>query len=132
MKNIIWKYVKPLVDGASIEEYETRTGASLPDDIKETVRLHNGGRPSLKYFDLPNEADKEFKSLLSFNRSDVENVFAFYPIDSSDKDIVPFAIDPAGNLFVIKGGNIHLWLHETDKTVFLANSFSAFLETLHE
>ena len=132
MKNITWKYVKPLADVASIEEYETRTGASLPDDIKETVRLYNGGRPSLKYYNLPTEADKEFKSLLSFNRSDVENVFAFFPLDSSDKNLVPFAIDPAGNLFVIKGGSIHLWLHETDKTVFLANSFSAFLETLHD
>lgn len=132
MNSITWKYVKPLVDAESIAEYETMTGISLPADLRVTILAHNGGRPSLKYYDLPNEKDKEFKSLLSFNRSDVENVFACYPPDSSDKAMVPFAIDSSGNLFTIKDGKIHLWLHELDKTVFLAETFHDFLECLHD
>ena len=132
MNNITWKYVKPLVNLNSIVEYETLTGGLLPDDIKEVIKMYNGGRPSLKYYDLPNEKDKEFKTLLSFNRNDIENVFAFYPLDSANGKIVPFASDPAGNLFVIKGAKMFLWLHESDTTVFLAESFSAFLETLHD
>ena len=132
MNNITWKYVKPLVNLNSIVEYEALTGGLLPDDIKEVIKMYNGGRPSLKYYDLPNEKDKEFKTLLSFNRNDIENVFAFYPLDSANGKIVPFASDPAGNLFVIKEGKMFLWLHESDTTVFLAESFSAFLETLHD
>ena len=132
MKDITWKYVTPLACSASITEYETLTGVPLPDDLKTAIIEHNGGYPSLKYYDLPTEKDKEFKALLSFNRNDIENVFAFYPIDSENGKIVPFASDPAGNLFVIKEGKIFLWLHESDTTVFLAESFSAFLETLHD
>lgn len=132
MKNITWKYVKPLVNLESIAEYEALTGSILPDDIKRVVKMCNGGRPSLKYYDLPNEKDKEFKTLLSFNRNDIENVFAFYPVDSANGKIVPFASDPAGNLFVVKEGKIFLWSHESDSTVFLADSFPAFLETLHD
>ena len=132
MNKITWKYVKPLVNLISIVEYETLTGGLLPDDIKEVIKMYNGGRPSLKYYDLPNEKDKEFKTLLSFNRNDIENVFAFYPLDSANGKIVPFASDSAGNLFVIKEGKMFLWLHESDTTVFLAESFSAFLATLHD
>ena len=131
MKNITWKYVKPLANVESIAEYEVLTKSSLPEDIKEVVRMYNGGRPSLKYYDLSGEKDKEFKTLLSFNRNDIENVFTFYPLDSANGKLVPFASDPAGNFFVIKDGKIYLWLHESDTTVFLSESFSAFLETLH-
>lgn len=132
MHNISWKYVKPLADEESIAEYEAQTGVSLPDDIKSIVRQQNGGRPSLKYYDLPSEKDKEFKTLLSFNRNDVENVFAFYPLDSANKKLVPIAIDSAGNCFVVKNGAIHLWLHELDRTVFVAESFTSFLKMLHD
>ena len=132
MKDITWKYVKPLVDAGSIAEYESLVGTTLPEDLKNTIRTNNGGRPSLKYYDLASEKDKEFKSLLSFNRGDIENVFAFYPLDSANKKLVPFASDPAGNCFVVKNGAIHLWLHELDKTIFVAESFSAFLEMLHD
>lgn len=132
MKDITWKYVKPLVDAGSIAEFESLVGTTLPEDLKNTIRTNNGGRPSLKYYDLALEKDKEFKSLLSFNRGDVENVFAFYPLDSANKKLVPFATDPAGNCFVVKNGTIHLWLHELDRTMFVAESFSAFLEMLHD
>ena len=132
MKDITWKYVKPLVDAGSIAEYESLVGTTLPEDLKNTIRTNNGGRPSLKYYDLALEKDKEFKSLLSFNRGDVENVFAFYPLDSANKKLVPFATDPAGNFFVVKNGAIHLWLHEQDRTMLVAESFSAFLEMLHD
>lgn len=131
MKNITWKYVKPLDSLESITEYEALTRSQLPDDIKEVIRLHNGGRPSLKYYDLPEEKDKEFKTLLSFNRNDIENVFAVYPLDSADGALVPFASDSAGNFFVIRDGKVYLWQHELDTIVFLAESFSDFLETLH-
>ena len=131
MKNITWKYVKPLDSVENIAEYEALTKSQLPDDIKEVVRMCNGGRPSLKYYDLPAEKDKEFKTLLSFNHEDAENVFAFYPLDSANGNLVPFASDSAGNYFVIKDGKIYLWQHESDATIFLAESFSAFLATLH-
>ena len=132
MNALTWKYVKPLLDEASVAEFETLTGIRLPEDLRAEIRAHNGGRPSKKFYDLPTEKDKEFKSLLSFNRSDVENVFAFYPLDSANRELVPFATDPAGNCFVLKDGAVHLWLHEEDRTVLLADTFADFLAKLHD
>ena len=48
------------------------------------------------------------------------------------KTFVSFAVDTADNFFVIKEGKMFLWSYESDTTVFLAESFSAFLETLYD
>ena len=86
----------------------------------------------MKLYDTSTEKNKEFKTLLSFNRSDVENIYKYFPLDSSDRTLIPFASDPAGNYFVIKEGKIFLWDHENDKTIFLANTLTEFLKSLHE
>lgn len=132
MKNIVWKYVKPLTEQGLVEKFEAQHNVVFPNDLKEVIREHNGGRPSLKYYDLPGEPDREFKCLLSFNPADVETIYKCYPLDSSDASIVPFASDPAGNMFVLKDGKIWLWEHEQDALKFLADSISQFLDALHE
>lgn len=132
MNNITWKYVKPLVEADSVEKFEAAHGVSIPPDLKRVIKDSNGGRPSLKYYDLPGEKDKEFKTLLSFNESDAETIYKSYQrIDSSDKSMLPFASDSAGNLFVIKDGKVCLWQHESDTPVVVADTFTAFLDMLH-
>ena len=76
--------------------------------------------------------DDETLYLGGINVEDKETIYRRYPIDSADKSLLPFASDSAGNLFVIKDGGIWLWNHENDSTVFVASSFTAFLELLHE
>ena len=132
METITWKYVKPLENPIAVDEFERLHGVTFPDDLKCALVANNGGRPSLRYYDLPNDKDKEFKTLLSFNVEDKETIYKRYPIDSEDKSLLPFASDSAGNLFVIKEGGIWLWKHENDATVFVAPNFTAFLELLHE
>ncbi len=132
MRKLNWKYVKELKDSSSIDKFEKKHGFSYPKDLKSVLLSCNGGRPELKYYDTASEKDKEFKTLLSFNESDIETVYKSYPLDSSDKTLIPFASDPAGNFFVLKNNEIHLWKHEVDKTLFLASTFSDFLEMLHE
>ena len=131
MNNNSWKYVKPLLDPHAIEKFEQTHGIIFPDDLKEIMKKNNGGRPPLKYYDLASEKNKEFKTLLSFNKSDIENIFKFYPLDSKDQTIIPFASDPAGNFFVLKNNKIYLWNHESDSLSFLADSFSIFYSSLH-
>lgn len=132
MKNMNWKYVKQLVKKNSIEEFEEKNGIKFPQDLKDCLIKNNGGRPFLKYYDIGNEKNKEFKTLLSFNEKDIENIYKYFPLDSSDKTIIPFASDSAGNFFVIKNSSIGLWDHELDKVYILASTFSEFLEKLHE
>lgn len=131
MNEIIWKYVKPLKNINAIEKFEKEHSILFPLDLKGILTKFNGGRPSLKYYDTKTERDKEFKTLLSFNEEDIETIYKHYPLDSSDKTLVPFASDPAGNYFVVKDEKIYLWNHETDSVGYIANSFSDFLSNLH-
>jgi len=131
MNNIGWKYVKTLNDTRAIEKFETLHGVTFPDDLKKILVTCNGGRPPLKLYDTAKEKSKEFKTLLSFNDSDVENIYKFFPLESKDKSLIPFASDPAGNFFVLKENKIFLWNHEKDLLTFLANSFSDFLKSLY-
>ena len=132
MSEITWKYVKPLKDTNAIENFEKEHSVSFPSDLKDILSKNNGGRPSVKYYDTKTEKDKEFKTLLSFNEEDIETIYKYYPLDSSDDKLLPFASDPAGNYFVVKDGKICLWNHENDSTICLANTFSDFLASLHE
>lgn len=132
MNNKTWKYVKPLENEQTIEDFEKTHGVTFPEDLKEIFRKYNGGRPPMKRYDTALEKNKEFKTLLSFNRTDVENIYKFCPLDSSDATLIPIASDPAGNFFVLKDGKIFFWNHETDETMLLANTFTEFLSTLHE
>lgn len=127
-----WKYVKTLKDVSSIDKFESEHGFSFPKDLKDILLKYNGGRPPRRYFDVGSEKDKEFKTLLSFNESDIETIYKCYPLDSADKTLIPFASDPAGNYFVLKDNAVCLWNHETDKTVFLAPTFTEFLQMLHD
>lgn len=127
-----WKYVKTLKDVSSIDKFESEHGFSFPKDLKDILLKYNGGRPTRKYFDVGSEKDKEFKTLLSFNESDIETIYKCYPLNSADKTLIPFASDPAGNYFVLKDNAVCLWNHETDKTVFLAPTFTEFLQMLHD
>lgn len=131
MDNKNWKYVKPLENPLAIEDFEKANGVEFPADAKEIFRECNGGRPPMRFYNTAMENNKEFKTLLSFNKSDIENIYKYFPLDSSDRTLIPFASDPAGNYFVIKAGKICLWNHETDKTIFLANTLTEFLNSLH-
>lgn len=131
MSDIMWKYVKTLKDSLAIDKFEKKHSVSFPKDLKEILSKYNGGRPPVRYYDLASEKDKEFKTLLSFNEDDIETIYKHYPLDSSDKTLLPFASDPAGNYFVVKNGKICLWNHETDSCTLLADSFTAFLGKLH-
>ena len=133
MNNITWKYVKPLVDPTAIERFESDHAVQFPLDLKEVLKAYNGGRPSLKYYDLGEIKDKEFKTLLSFNESDSETIYkAFKKIESNvHQTMIPFASDSAGNFFVVESDGICLWLHEIDKTVKICDSFTSFIAMLH-
>lgn len=132
MNKLAWRYVKPLANPAAIDDFEKEHSVAFPADLKSVLAASNGGRPSLRYLDLPGRKDKEFKTLLSFNPGDKETIFGRYPVASSDKSLLPFASDSFGNLFVVKNDCIWLWNHEDDSLVFVAPNFTDFLRLLHE
>lgn len=126
-----WKYVKTLNNPNAVEEFEKNHGVFFPKDLKEIIKRYNGGRPELKLYDTATEKNKEFKTLLSFNEADIENIHKYCDVDTANKMMIPFASDSAGNLFVLKTGKIYFWDHETDTLNFIADTFTDFLNTLH-
>lgn len=131
MNTMTWKYVKPLKQPNAVADFENRAGVSLPEDLKECILRCNGGRPSSRFYDIKGSRNKEFKSLLSYNVDDLETVYKRYPVESRYKNLVPFASDPAGNLLVLKDGEVCFWNHEKDTIVLVAKSYSEFLQMLH-
>jgi len=133
--NTKWRYVKPIKDEKSIELFEGMIGARLPEDFIEIVRVNNGGRPDRPVFDTDDVKEHVFKTLLSFNTDDLENIF-----DTADSFIaakskyVPVANDDFGNLIAYDKNSFKLYFlnHETDDVEYISSSFSELMEKLYD
>lgn len=134
MNNLSWKYVKPLNNNKAVESFESEYGLKLPQDITKCIKQNNGGRPDKKLFDTEVSKGRVIKSLLSFNKDDLETVYdAIYILKNEKPNLVPLVSDPSGNYicFDTKQQVIVLWLHETNVTEKISTSFTAFLEKLY-
>lgn len=132
-----WKYVKKLRNNKNIGRFEDIVERILPNDYKETVALYNGGRPDKSSVKVDSR-ERVFKSLLSFNTEDKENIFDVHKWLESKlhKNLVPFAIDPAGNYFCFDYKNsdkmsVVYWNHENQSISKICNNFSELLEELY-
>ena len=85
MTELSWKYVKPLLKTDAVDNFEKENNIFLPQDLKQCIMLNNVGRPSLNVFDTGVSKDRVFKTLLSFNEQDTENIFTFFPVIHSQK-----------------------------------------------
>lgn len=137
MKNILWKYEKPLADGRILEEIEKKYNFFIPEDLKQAIIKHNGGVPDLCRFDLGKEKEKVFGGFLSFFADAIDSFFEFVDLfvnESNDSlELFPFGLDPAGNFFCVdREKNIVFWFHEIEDCVIkICDSFSDFLELLY-
>ena len=134
MNNLTWKYVKPLKNDNAVECFEADNSFKLPQDIISCIKQNNGGRPDKKVFDTEVSKGRVIKSLLSLNKDDLETIYDAIDILKSEKtNLVPVATDPGGNYICYNTihQDIELWLHETNTTEKISDSFTAFLELLY-
>lgn len=128
---ITWERVSPICDEL-ITEVENMYSIQIPDDLKSVLKEGNGGTPSKRFFDDEESKSHEMKTLLSYNRSDMENVYsAFKVLKEIDSKLLPFANDPAGNLICYDGSKVVYWNHETDELETVANSILEFFDKLY-
>lgn len=128
---ITWEHATPICDGL-FSEVESMYGIQIPDDLKSVLMEGNGGTPSKRFFDDEKSKTHEMKTLLSYNRSDMENVYsAFELLKEIDSKLIPFANDPAGNLICYDGSKVVYWHHETDEIDPVADSISCFFANLY-
>lgn len=127
-----WRFVSNLNDFENVDKFEQENGIKFPLDLKNTIKKYNAGQPSKPIFDTDKSTGCVFGALLSFNKSDSDNIYVYYPIIKSENEsLIPFAIDPFGNFLCVLNGNIILWDHETNSTEFVASSFTELLNKFY-
>ncbi|GHU51885.1 SMI1/KNR4 family protein [Bacilli bacterium] len=132
MDKFEWKYVNKLNNVSAIDDFEQAHGIKFHTDLKECMKKNNGGRPTKNIFDTEKSTGEVFGALLSFNASDPDNIFDIFSIlQKEDKNLIPFARDPAGNYLCVLCGKIVFWLHETNTYENVADTFSELLCKLY-
>ena len=138
-KKLQWDFVLPLKDAGSIDEFERKVGFKFPQSFRDCVIANNAGYPNRDTFDTDKEEQRTFKSLLSFNREDKENVFDYYDWSDEDfeelgKQYVAFASSCFGDpiAFDPETGYVIFVDHETLDIELIAKTFDEFLEKLYD
>lgn len=116
--SVEWKYVKPLQDKMIVSTFLIEHSIVLPLELVKVLESYNGGRPSDKRIVVSDGTEFVFKSLLSYNKDDLETVYSIYPI-FEETSCFPFATDPSGNMicYDTKKEKYVLYEHETDNFV---------------
>ena len=135
---------------AMIEQLESDTGISLPDDYKSFLLKHNGGEPDPSMFETKDGKLESFvlhflpiTNMVEDNLlEEIEGITLACQIPAN---LIPIAITPADNRIVLSvGGDDHgnvyhwAWDEEFENHVasydcmrLIANTFSEFLKMLH-
>lgn len=136
-------------DPARVAMLEAKLGTRLPDDYREFLLEHNGGRPKPAEFVFARRTGPYTDSLVDWflalydgEHSNLETVCGWL-VNRVPDNLLPIAIDPFGN-FVLLGlagehrGKVYFWDHENEpirqpdwsNIDLIADSFDAFLRGL--
>lgn len=125
-----WKYVKK-IDLNKILEVEKHFNYKFPNNFVNFVLQYNGGKPISKIFYVNKEIERVFKTMLSFNKEDRENIYIGF--DTKYKNnLIAVASDEVGNLICYERdtNNIVYWNHELDELQFVAYKWIDFVNSL--
>lgn len=138
------------------QKLENTLNVKFPNDYRQFMSLHNGGRPKPSDFRI---TWKNQNIAQGWKISMVGDFFAVYDggavnllhsakqyIDRIPNGMIPIANDPSGNLILLgtsdkNNGKVFFWLHDLEEEYdasdienlgFIANSFSEFIDSLFE
>ena len=138
MSKLTWKYIHPFNDDGPIAKVEKIFETKLPEDFVCLIKEYNAGYPSMRVFEAGDAKSRVFSNLLSFDEKHDNNVFSTLILlrEQGVDNILPFAEDPFGNFigFLKEAEKLPIVFLEleTNKTTYIADSISLFLEKLHE
>lgn len=137
-----WWYENGPIDEKMIEEFEKKCGYKYPDSFRKIALQFDGGMPEYSTFDTPTTTERVFDSLIPFAEDeDTETVWSYidanaqkWLIEGLDWQYVPFADDPFGDFICFDRTNDHVVFfdHETWQIEEIADSFTAFIDSLYE
>ena len=127
------------ITNSKISEVEKEYGWKYPKELKDDLKVGNGGKPNLRVFrptkKVFGQSELEVNTMLSLNKNDLENVHtATKAISSENKDykmLIPFMNTSGGNCYCIgPDDTVFYWDHETDKIERIAFSYKNFKDRL--
>ena len=130
---ITWKYKIDIVDVNVFKEIESERGILFPEELKKFILEANAATPS-EYNFMVGNSERVMGAILSFNRDEADTDSAFVALNViSDKNLIPFAIDPFGNYicYNLDEQEIVFWDHESDTVISTGKTLEGFLEELY-
>ena len=146
MANVTTSGSKQGLSANDLDEIQEQLNFRFPESMRQFYLSHNGGVPHPNCFQLDDDYWQVNEFLpIKFGRKgslfeDTYNRLVTEGQDFFPRDLVPFAVDPGGDVFCFRissgdVGAIYCWVaenHATPETatVRLAESFESFLEQL--
>lgn len=139
---IISKNDQSDISSEKLAEFESKHSIRLPEDYKEFLLTHNGGKPDPSCFNIKNDTSdvRIFYGLNNDGQYSVEVALKLYK-NRLSRDIIPIGSDSFGNQICLgvmgeSQNKIYFWNHEFEGTskalTKVANSFSEFVDSLYE
>lgn len=145
MIKVHWILKKPLVNKQQVANFEEKYHINFPSDFTKTVYENNGGRPRPNVFDSTVRKELVAKSLLSFDKDHMDNIWETY--DSLKENlpygIIPFMSDQFGNYICFdyrnnEIPNVVFWdrelsnINSKNSFINVKDNFTNFLNSLYE
>lgn len=137
MLKIDWRYLKTSISEEDIVKVENKIGFKLPNDYIKLVLQYNGGRPRPNRFNTKTTTGRVLQAFLSLHSNDQGSIFSVleWVGDRLDKNMVPFAEDPAGNYLCFKHYTINtkimFWDHENNESELVCDSITELIGSLY-
>lgn len=134
-----WILLKTKINEKEFEAIENSLDVEFPIDFKNIVLENNGASPEKMLFDTQNTKERVAEYLLSFSKTDKDNIIDVYNYvkDRFSRKLIPIIRDPFGNYicfdFSTKNlSELYFWNHETGSLEYISKTFSEFLDSLYE
>lgn len=117
------------------QEVNLQYGVSIRDDIKDFLRMNNGGYPENSYIEVDGE-EYEVRVFLSLDASD-ENYYIEKPLQyfmqKTKGRIVPIGIDSGDNYYCVDNetGKVYYWSMDSDSYYFISQNIESFINFFH-
>lgn len=123
------------INEKDIIDLEYKLSLNLPKDYRDFLLSTNGGKPSPNIFKTLNgEYETDIHYFYGIN-SEIYDLYknCINIIDRIPVNFFPIANDSLGNFILIdcKGEGVYLFDHEIELKIFIANSFTSFVNNLY-
>ena len=129
-----WNFKIELKDDKAFEKLSQFYGVDIPKELRDFIVEANASNPEKNLIDI-NGAERVFETVLSFNEGEEESPSVFDLLeDKASEPIIPFGIDPFGNMFYysLTTNKILFYNHEEDEFEDTNYSLSEFLSGLYK